>query len=292
MDLSSKKVFITGIDGFTGFYLKNYLEDLKYEVFGSSFFKSFQKCFKVDLTKQDEVINAICEVEPDFVVHLAGIAFAQSSKDDIVKTNVLGSKNLFIALEKLKNKPKRVILASSAAVYGNGGANISEEMTPNPSSHYGQSKLEMEKLSLNFDQNFVITRPFNYTGKGQNENFIIPKLVYHFKNKLPEIKLGNIKVKREYNFVKDIVKIYAQLLDFELKDKIFNLGSSKVYSIEEIIEILSKISSHELNIVIDKDFVRQNDPAILSADISRLKQNNLSIPNTDIETILRQMLVD
>ena len=99
-------------------------------------------------------------------------------------------------LEAIRNQSpeKKIILASSANVYGNCIADsIDENIQPQPLNHYAMSKLSMEYISYTYmqDLNIVITRPFNYTGFGQSKDFIIPKLVHHFKNRQSNTNIYN-----------------------------------------------------------------------------------------------------
>ena len=105
-------------------------------------------------------------------------------------------KNLKLKIRILKHPPACTIIASSANIYGNTTAGaISEKVPPNPANDYAVSKLAMEYLVRTYMNRLgiVITRPFNYTGVGQNSRFLIPKIVAHFVERRPQIELGNLK---------------------------------------------------------------------------------------------------
>lgn len=119
----------------------------------------------------------------------------------------------------------------------------------------------MEKTSFNYqkDFNISITRPFNYTGNGQDENFIIPKLVNSFKEEIPKLELGNIEVYREYNDVRDICEIYKILLEDDRGIDKINLCSGNYFNIKEIIERLERISKKKLSVEISTKYFRKGD---------------------------------
>jgi nucleoside-diphosphate-sugar epimerase len=108
--------------------------------------------------------------------------------------NFFGTLNILDALVELGQRPAKIVLASSANVYGNPPVEvIDESVCPMPVNHYAISKLAMEFMARTyFDRlNILITRPFNYTGVGQGDNFLIPKIVRHYQEGKTEIELGN-----------------------------------------------------------------------------------------------------
>jgi nucleoside-diphosphate-sugar epimerase len=209
-------------------------------------------------------------------VHLAAISFAAESNADLIyKVNVQGSLNLLDALSSLENAPKKVILASSATVYGNLPYSVlSENHCPKPVNHYGCSKLSMEHLAQNYVTKFpiLITRPFNYTGIGHAEHFLIPKIVKAYQNKQRTIELGNLHVSREFNDVRDIGEIYQALLLTEVDSPVVNLCSGNTISLLEIIERMNEIAGYTMNVTVNPAFVRPNEIKELSGDTALLKQ--------------------
>ncbi|WP_169975066.1 NAD-dependent epimerase/dehydratase family protein [Campylobacter sp. RM16191] len=286
----SSKVFITGADGFTGFYLSHYLEKSGYEVIKASIKKQKEGFVYCDICNKESIKIALNHINPEFVIHLAAISFAPSDPDLIDKVNVGGSENLLECLEMLEKKPKRVILASSASVYGAQNSEIlAENLEPNPISSYAKSKFKMEQTALKSSLDIIIARPFNYTGVGQAISFLIPKIVSHFKEKKSTIELGNLTPKREYNSVLDVVKIYEKLLHAKSEHKIFNIGSGVGYGVGDIVKFMQEISGNSINIVQNPNFIRKDEAEILISNTSRLKDCGLYFCKTDIKNILRWM---
>ena len=284
--MSSKRVFITGIEGFTGRYLERYLCALGYEVSGGALSPSVPHHARLDLLDKDSIKDAF-GAKFDYIIHLAAVSFAMADPTEIKNANEIGTINLLEALGSVKFK--KAIFASSASVYGGGDMPMCENSPLNPQSVYAESKIFMEEQIAKSGLPFIIARPFNYTGTGQSENFLIPKIVRHFKDKAHTIKLGNLTPKREYNDINDIVRIYEQLLKLEANDEIFNIGSGKAYSIEQILQIVHGLSGHDIAVQSDAKFIRANDPALLVCDTAKLQNYGIVPCNAEIEKLLRSM---
>ena len=282
-DSHSNIVLITGLDGFTGQYLKSDLELNGLSVIG----------LQADLTDREAVISEVLKLEPDYVVHLAGISFAASEDTaSIYSVNVSGTVNLLDGVSQLNYSPKKVILASSATVYGNVSDSVlSESICPKPVSHYGCSKLAMEHMAQNYADKFplIITRPFNYTGIGHAEHFLIPKIVKAYQDKKTVIELGNLDVSREFNDVRDICRIYTSLLLNNNQSQTVNLCSGKTISLMTIIELMNVIAGFKLEVKVNPSFVRPNEIKDLSGDIHLLEKMVQPEFNYGIKETLRWM---
>ncbi len=263
-----RNVLITGIEGFTGRYLASEMAKAGYIVIGLSQKKpehkidGVQNIYECDLCNAVSVESLVSEIQPDFVVHLAAIAFvAHGQVEDIYKTNVIGTRNLLEALLKLKKSPESILLASSANVYGNSGGVLDELVTPAPANDYAISKLTMEYIASLYKAQLpiIIVRPFNYTGVGQSINFLIPKIVSHFKNKMPVIELGSLDVVRDFSDVRVVVKAYRKLIETNLNGETFNVCSGKGYSLMEVLALMREISGHSIEVCVNPNFVRANE---------------------------------
>lgn len=276
MDSLSKKVLITGSNGFTGKYLSELFNSHGYEVFGIVNNKSSEKnIFTCNLLDSEKLTQIIKEVQPNIVIHLAAISFVgHSHTEDFYTVNVIGTQNLLEAIKNhSKNSIKKIILASSATVYGNQAHyELAETMCPNPNNHYGISKLAMEQVAKNYFNSLpiIITRPFNYTAPGQDINFVIPKITKAFKEKSKTIELGNINVFREYNSINFVTECYYKLAISGYKSEIVNICSGKTYSLEEVINLSSEITNHTIEVGTNPNFVRKNEIFKLSGNPTKL----------------------
>jgi len=259
-----KKVLITGIDGFTGIYLEELLTKAGYDVYGLVYPKSIRKThLACNIANLQEVVTVFQSVKPDYIIHLAGISFVpHSNVKEMYDINFFGSLNIMDALLETGVTPDKIVLASSANVYGNPVDEVIDEtVCPTPVSHYANSKLAMEFMARNyFDRlNILITRPFNYTGIGQGAQFLIPKIVSHFKDGKKEIQLGNLDVVRDFSDVRFVAEVYQKLMECRATSEIVNICSGNGISLLEIIDTMNSMAGYEIKTVKNPLFVRVNE---------------------------------
>lgn len=289
-----KKVLLTGINGFTGKYVAQELESKGYQVIGLVHKNAAENQVACDLTDKAAVLNCLALVKPDYVIHLAALSFVRhSDQKAFYDVNVFGALNILEAAKELGLIFKKIIFASSANIYGNpvGLENIDESVAPAPVNHYAMSKLAMEHMTKLWFEQFplVITRPFNYTGPGQAEHFLIPKIVSHFKQKSVDIELGNIDVYRDFSDVRDIAKAYVSLLESDVRSEVVNLCSGNVSSLSSIIEQMEMIAGYRINVKVNPEFVRENEIKVLGGDNSKLIALTGFEPSITIDNTLLDM---
>lgn len=260
-----KRLLITGADGFTGQHLRVAAEQVGYEVIS----------LRSDLTDSAALFAEVVTVCPTHVAHLAAIsAVTHADQEAFYRVNLFGTLNLLDALKGLTICPEKVMLASSANVYGNADIElIAETVCPKPVNHYATSKLAMEYMAATYtsDLPIVITRPFNYTGVGHDNRFVIPKIVEHFKRGAAEIELGNLDVYREYNDVRMVCDAYLKLLAYGVAGETYNVCSGRAYSLREVIAVAETISKHSIEVKVNPTFVRANEVHTLAGDQNKLK---------------------
>ncbi|PIT24909.1 GDP-mannose 4,6 dehydratase [Snodgrassella alvi] len=259
------KVLITGSEGFTGKYMQAEMEASGYVVYRSGTSSSIQASnyFVLDLLNEDSIRNCLESIQPDIIIHLAAIAYVgHNNIQQFYDINTVGTRNLLAVTAQLNIRPRSILIASSANVYGNNTKSIlSEEDKVYPANDYAVSKLAMEyvaKLWMN-QLPIIITRPFNYTGIGQQDRFLIPKIVRHFKQSEGVIELGNINVYREFNDVRFIVSVYRKLIESEKTNFLCNVCTGEMYSPKDIINICEKITGYDLKVKTNLDYIRQNE---------------------------------
>lgn len=287
---SKEKIFITGITGFTGKYLEEFFLRKGFLVYGTTYSESNSKNhITCNILDQELLLKIISDLKPGYVIHLAAISFVAAKNQKVIyDVNIFGTLNLLNAIEASEYKPKKILVASSAAVYGNIEGELDEQMCPKPVNHYGNSKLVMENMIKSyFDRlNIIIVRPFNYTGLGQESHFLIPKIISHYKEQKAEIALGNIGVYREFNNVNFVVKSYSKLLFSEFKSETFNVCSGKAININQIIDYMNQLANYKIKVNINPDFVRKNEITVLKGNPKKLfghigdYSQNFNIENT------------
>ena len=270
------RVLVTGHKGFTGRYVIDALRASGHEVLGLAQQPGDLESSSVDLLDREGVARAVREARPDAVIHLAAIAFvAHGDADEMYRTNVVGTRHLLEALAALHVSPRTVLLASSANVYGNSEVELlGESVPPAPANDYAVSKLAMEYMAkLWFDRlPIVLARPFNYTGVGQAENFLLPKIVSHFRRRERVIELGNIHVARDFQDVRFIADAYVRLLSAGAEGQTVNLCSGRAVSLLEVIGLVQQIAGYTIEVSVNPAFVRGNEVARLTGDNRRLRE--------------------
>jgi GDP-6-deoxy-D-talose 4-dehydrogenase len=270
---------VTGSEGFTGHYLVAELRRAGYEVVGLTHAPDHGKV--ADLCDREAVRQVVHDVSPDVVVHLAAIAFvAHGDAEAIYRTNVVGTRNLLEALASLSRPPRAVLLASSANIYGNSDVEVLvEETVPAPANDYAVSKLAMEYMaSLWMDRlPIILARPFNYTGVGQSDKFLLPKIVNHFRDRAPVIELGNTNVARDFQDVRFVVNAYRRLLETKsAAGQVVNLCSGEAHSLMSVVNMLEDMAGYRIDVRVNPAFVRAND--VLRLTGSNLKLESLIGP--------------
>jgi nucleoside-diphosphate-sugar epimerase len=271
-----KRALITGLRGFTGYYMARELSAAGYHVHGTVLpgEPTGPDIFAVDLLDRTSVARAIEEVRPDVVVHLAGIAFvAHNDADQMYRVNVVGTRNLLEALAAGSHKPSSVLLASSANIYGNADVPvIDEHVPPSPANDYAVSKLAMETMARLWMDKLPITiaRPFNYTGVGQTENFLLPKIVSHFRKDARRIELGNLAIARDFSDVRMVARCYRRLLAAAPAGEAFNVCSGYPHSLESLIDTMSDIAGYRIEVHVNPAFVRANEVLTLTGSNAKL----------------------
>jgi nucleoside-diphosphate-sugar epimerase len=263
-------VAITGARGFTGRYVCAELDRrgiLWYSI-------------DADLTDPSEVEAEIAAGPTlDALIHLAAVAFVGSSNwRRFYEVNQIGTYNLLDSVSR--HRPGlRCVVASSAQVYGSAASGIVDESyVCSPTNHYGLSKYAMELGARNWSDEIeiIITRPFNYTGIGQEERYLVPKLVDHFKRRCRMVELGNVSVQRDFGDVREVAAIYCDLAYNTQTIDVINVGSGQLYTVLDIMAMLTKITGHEVDIEINPSYLRPNEVEILGCSVEKLKS---TLPN-------------
>jgi len=293
--MAMKKVLITGINGFTGKYLACELKSAGYDVHGIVRDKKIladnsYTYHAGDISDTCELLKILTTVKPAVVIHLAGISFvAHGDANAIFQSNLIGSHNLLQALVESRLTFDSILLASSSNVYGNVVDGILDELTPtNPANIYAISKLGMEQTAKLYHDKLpiIIARPFNYTGVGQAERFLIPKIVAHISEKKPVIELGNLDVTRDFSDVRSIVQAYRGLIEAPHSiGQIVNVCSENGWSLRDVVSVACDVSGHRLEIQVNPKFVRHNEVKTLLGSRKKLDslvsiRNNYNLQDT------------
>jgi len=260
------RILLTGAEGFTGRPFAQQARAAGHEVIALS----------ADLMDRDSLQQEVLEARPNAVVHLAAISFVgHAAEQAFYSVNVIGTMNLLDSLVELPERPRRVLLASSANIYGNSEQSpLAETQPPAPVNHYAMSKLAMEYMARTYAErlDLVITRPFNYTGPGQDSNFLIPKLAEHFAARAPSVSLGNLLVEREFNDIRMVCDAYLLLLSHGWSGEAYNVCSGQPYTLRHVIDTFEELTGHAMKVEVDPRFVRPNEVHRLCGNPEKLNK--------------------
>lgn len=278
------RILVTGADGFTGHHFLAAAEAAGHQVIALA----------ADLKDAVALKDEVSAAAPDAVVHLAAISFVgHADTSAFYDVNVIGTLNLLDALVALPQRPRSVLLASSANVYGNTDRSpIAETQQPAPVNHYAMSKLAMEYMARTYVDRLPLffARPFNYTGPGQDESFVIPKLVAHFARRAPAVELGNLDVEREFNDVRFVCEAYLSLLQKAVSGEVYNICTGAPLTLRAVIDLLKQLTDHDLEVSVNPRFVRSNEIKRLCGDPAKLIGAVGEVPLPPLQETLQNML--
>ncbi len=305
------KSLITGISGFVGRHLAQFLHEQGHEVFGfdrSGAEVPHAKAWKADILEYGAVADIMQKCKPDFIFHLAAQSSVKKSFDDPAMTfrvNVEGTKNLLDAVVAAGIvETCRLLIVSSADVYGIPlEVPIKETHVLNPVSPYGKSKLEQEKLAQEyngkFGMSFVITRSFPHTGPGQSADFVCSSFAQQIAlieagRQEPVIKVGNLDAERDYTDVRDVVRAYHTLL-CETNTAVdtpgvFNVCSGRGRKIADVLHMLLALSKKEVTVETDPARMRPSDIPALVGDNAKLRSATGWKPEIAFEQTIHDLL--
>ena len=271
----NKTVLITGIEGFTGRYVAAELEQRGYKVHGITRAGQPGDALSVcDLNVRADVMDIVTAVRPSAVIHLAGISHvAHSDVSEIYVSNIMGTRNLLEALAMQPVGVDLVLIPSSAHVYGNAPLGMLDEQSQLlPHNDYAVSKLAVEHVArLWMDRlPITVTRPFNYTGRGQSEAFLVPKIVGFARRRDTELKLGNLDVARDFSDVRDLAAVYARILKAKPAGRTLNVCTGHTVGLHEVVRMVSDLSGVEFHVDSDVQLRRDHEVQRLSGSNAAL----------------------
>lgn len=266
-----KKILVTGGAGFIGAHLVDRLLKLKYKVMVVDNLKTIggipyinPKClFVKGNILENKTLKIIEKWKPKIIFHLAAQSGGESAYDNPrydYLTN--GHGTYLISLLSKKIKLELLVYTSSVAVYGSNRNKIFEDTNINPESIYGISKyigeLFIRQILYPTSTRTVIFRLFNTFGPGENLNFLKKGMVsiyasYLWKNK-PIVVKGSLNRFRNFNYIDDCINILLKSINNKNlnKNEIFNLTSSRLIKIKDLIKIILNVNNKEKHKIIVK----------------------------------------
>lgn len=281
--MKSKKILVTGADGFIGSHLTEMLVRSGYETRAFVMYNSFNSWGWLDKVADDvrgnfEVIsgdirdphgvaNAIQNC--DVVLHLAAliaIPFSYHSPDSFIETNVKGTLNVLQAGRRFD--VEHIVSTSTSETYGTAQfVPITEEHPLNAQSPYAATKIAADQLALSFYRSFgtpvSILRPFNTYGPRQSARAVIPTVIGQLASGRRVVKLGATHPTRDFTFVTDTANGFLQAMECEkCIGRVTNIGSGFEISIKDVVHLIADCMGVEIEIISDEERMRPADSEV------------------------------
>ncbi|MEW6592544.1 MAG: GDP-mannose 4,6-dehydratase [Candidatus Hadarchaeota archaeon] len=305
------RALVTGVNGFIGSYLPDFLAGKKMEVFGTirehgmggmEHAKDKIKLIKCDMRSLPEVKNAVKEVCPDIIYHLAAQSRPDVSWIDPVGTmdiNLMGTVYLFEAVRQLELDPK-ILVPGSSAEYGlikKEEPPIKEDHPLLPVSPYGVSKVAQNLLAYQYFKNYgmktVRVRIFGATGPrkvGDACSDFCKQIIRIKRGAEPVIHVGNLDVVRDLMDINDTLDAFWVLLEKEKYGDVYNVCSSKPLRIGDMLDKLLMISGVKARIEMDPKKLRPTDEPVVVGDNTKISKECGWAPKIPFEKTLADTL--
>lgn len=310
------RVLITGITGFAGSHLAEYILNAHPEVEVSGIIRwrsrteniravrDRVRLYEADLKDVVSLRGALAAAKPDRIFHLAAQSFVPASwklPAETFTANAVGEINLFEACRMLRLNP-RIQIAGSSEEYGQVFPDeipMRESNPLRPLSPYAVSKVAQDLLGYQYHKSYgmriVRTRGFNHTGPRRGEVFVTSCFAKQIAeaeagSREPVVRVGNLEAKRDFTDVRDMVRAYWLALEKGKSGDVYNIGSGQAFAIQEVLDLLLGLSRVRLEVRVDPDRLRPSDVPILLADSSKFKNLTGWEPRIPLRKTLEDLL--
>jgi NAD dependent epimerase/dehydratase len=288
----SKRVLVTGADGFIGSHLAEMLVEKGFQVRALAIYNSLGSWGWLDNSKYSKDMEVVlgdirdpflCQKiskDIDVVFNLAAliaIPYSYVAPQSYVETNVTGTLNMCQAA--LNSNIQKFIQTSTSEVYGTAKyVPIDEKHPLQPQSPYSASKIGSDAMAMSYYNSFnlpvCLARPFNTYGPRQSARAVIPSIISQLASGFEKINLGDVSPTRDFNFVKDTCKGLLSLAEAQgTEGKTVNIGSQTEVSIEQTFHLIQKIMKTNSKLVLDENRIRPKNSEVfrLVCDNSQIR---------------------
>ncbi|HSA06688.1 MAG TPA: NAD-dependent 4,6-dehydratase LegB [Candidatus Gastranaerophilales bacterium] len=311
MDIQGKNILITGADGFIGSHLTEILVEKGANVKALALYNSFNNWGWLENINCLNEIEVICgdvrdphfmkkiTKNTDIIFHLAAliaIPFSYTAPDMYIDTNIKGTLNVCQAA--LENNVSKLIHTSTSEVYGTAKYIPIDENHPiQPQSPYSASKIGADSIVESFYRSFdlpaCIARPFNAYGPRQSARAVIPSIIIQAMAGKKEIKLGDTRPTRDFNYVKDTCSGLVKLAESDkTAGETINIGSNYEISIGDLFKLIKSIMNSDVEIIKDEQRIRPEKSEVerLWCDNTKIKQFTDFNPEHILEKGLKETI--
>ncbi|MFB9276759.1 GDP-mannose 4,6-dehydratase [Cohnella cellulosilytica] len=308
------KALVTGISGFVGSHMAEFLLRQGVEVVGTirnrsrmdhiSHLRQEIRLAECELRDPFSVETLIGRERPDLIFHLAAQSFVPTSWNspiDTIHNNVAGQVNLFEAVRRFE-LPAKIQIACSSEEYGQ----VEPEETPiretnplRPLSPYAISKVAQDYLGYQYHRSYglhvVRTITFNHTGPRRGENFVTSNFAKQIVDiekgrKAPVIHVGNLEAKRDFTDVRDVVRGYWLALEKGQPGENYNIASGTCCTIAEMLNTLLSFSNVSIEVQTDPSRLRPSDVQILLGDYRKFQEATGWKPEIPFQRTMEDLL--
>ncbi|MBI2028455.1 MAG: GDP-mannose 4,6-dehydratase [Candidatus Levybacteria bacterium] len=316
-----EKALITGITGFVGSHLAEYILKVNksIKIYGLVRWRSPKNniskiqghinfCYG-DLEDYGSLEKILKEVKPDVIFHLAAqsyVDFSFVSPISTLQTNVIGTANLLECIKTLKLKTKYnpiIHICSSSEVYGQVKKNeipIKETNSFRPASPYAVSKVGEDMLALQYFLSWEIktirTRMFTHEGPRRGEvfapsNFAKQIAAIEAGHQKPIVMVGNLKSVRTFMDVRDAVRAYWLLVSKCTPGEVYNIGGVETMTIGEMLnKLISFSKKNDIKVMVDPKRLRPSDVTLQIPSVEKFVQQTGWKPKIKFDQTLKDML--
>jgi GDP-4-dehydro-6-deoxy-D-mannose reductase len=291
------KALITGISGFVGSHLAEYLlETTDWEVAGTVFgpygniadLCGQLELYPAELSRLDVMTFILEQAQPDVIFHLAAQPLVSASRRDpwgTLETNIRMQLNVLEAVVRVTPEC-RVLVVGSSEEYGLVSPEdlpIDEDTPLRPLSPYALSKVAQDLMGLQYHLthklNVVRVRPFNHIGPRQRTGFVAPDFASQVAAaevglQSPTMEVGNLAARRDFSDVRDVVRAYVMLLTLGEPGQVYNVGSGESHSIQELLDCLLAMSRVPIQVRQDPKRMRPSDVSEVICDATRIREHS------------------
>ena len=310
------RVLITGITGFAGSHLVEYLlaEEPGVEIYGTKRWRSRMEnidhlqesieLIECDLKDANAVRQTLADIRPERIFHLAAQSYVPASwraPSETLDNNIISQTNLFEAMRSL-DLDARIQIAGSSEEYGlvhPDEVPIKESNPLRPLSPYAVSKVAQDLLAYQYFRSYglhaIRTRGFNHTGPRRGDVFVTSNFAKQIASieaglRKPVIRVGNLSAQRDFTDVRDTVRAYWLALEKGRPGEVYNLASGKAVTIRELLDMLLELSDVEVEIEVDPDRLRPSDVEILLGDYSKFHADTGWEPRIPLSQTVEDLL--
>lgn len=289
------KALITGISGFVGSHLAEYLlQNRPWSVAGTVYgptdniahIQDRLDLEPLELSDLDAVVHLLEQVKPDYIFHLAAQPVVHLSRKDpwfTLSNNIRAQLNILEAVLRAKVKA-RILVVGSSEEYGlvyPDEVPVHESQPFRPMSPYAVSKIAQDMLGLQYflseGLDVVRVRPFNHIGPRQRLGFVVPDFAKQIAEAeaglcAPVIRVGNLRAKRDFSDVRDVVRAYVLLMEKGESGEVYNVGSGQAHEVQELLDVLLSLARVRIRVEQDPERMRPSDIPAVVADYTRLRE--------------------